>query len=129
MKEEPGHGLNWSPGTKQVFSKSMVKGRRKDFAVVSRRLKKLAGDCQAYYYSSFKGTREYSKIKRTLKRQGRRGKTRSSTSRSGVSPSECVKCTEVVGELICCTNLPCATPKLNIAPSGNWFCEECDPKE
>ena len=130
MGQDPSHGLNWTPTTKKVFAKSIAKGGDKNFAKISRRLGKTAGNCQAYYYSSFKRTREYSKMKRALRRQV---KTRSS-SRSGVSAGECMKCHEV-GELLCCDicenmfHLRCVTPMLDVVPSGNWFCEACDPKD
>ena len=69
MREVPAHGLNWSPATKQEFAKSIAKGGRKNFAAVSKRLKKKAGDCQTYYYSHFKQTGDYKKMKRAMKRQ------------------------------------------------------------
>jgi hypothetical protein len=62
----PPRRLDWPPETRRAFARSIT--REKDFAGVSKRTKKTAGDCQAYYYSSFKCTREYSVAKRHLKR-------------------------------------------------------------
>ena len=53
MQEEPTHGLNWSPATKNLFSKSVAKGGRKNFAAVSKRIKKKAGDCQVRMKNSY----------------------------------------------------------------------------
>ncbi|KAL7535080.1 hypothetical protein ACHAXR_007226 [Thalassiosira sp. AJA248-18] len=115
---------------KESIFKENSQGGRKNFAAVSKRLKKTAGDCQAYYYSHFKGSGEYRKMKRALTRQVI---TRSASSRE--SPDvECARCNDV-GELICCDicsskfHLHCVIPTLSKVPSGNWFCEECDPKE
>ncbi|KAL7532275.1 hypothetical protein ACHAXR_005492 [Thalassiosira sp. AJA248-18] len=107
MQKKPTHGLNWYPATKKAFSKRIAKGGRKNFEAVSKRLKKTSGDCQAYYYSHFKGTVEYRKMKRALKRQVI---TRSSGSRD-------------------LSDVECASPTLKNNPSGNCFCEECDSKK
>lgn len=126
MAEEPAHGMNWSPATKKAFSKSISKD--KNFDKISRRLKKTPGNCQAYYYSSFKRTREYAKSKRSLERSQVR------ITRSSSATGECARCSGS-GELLRCDicetlfHLRCVTPKLDAVPSGNWFCEECDPKE
>ncbi|KAL3823274.1 hypothetical protein ACHAXA_003422 [Cyclostephanos tholiformis] len=61
----PRRRLDWSPETRRTFARSIT--REKSFAAISKRTKKTAGDCQAYYYSSFKGTREYSIVKRHQK--------------------------------------------------------------
>ena len=74
MKEEPHHGMHWSPATKKTFSNTM--DRKKDFTTMSKRTSKSTGDCQAYYYSSFKGTKDYLRLKRAQKEQVR-VKTRS----------------------------------------------------
>ncbi|KAL9184130.1 hypothetical protein ACHAXT_002216, partial [Thalassiosira profunda] len=134
MQQEPKHGLNWSPATKRAFSDSI--DRRKDFAAVSKRLKRKAGDCQAYYYSHFKRTAEYRAMKRAGKMQM---KTRSSIGRSNSSSEgssssrlfsdECAKCDEDVGTLIKCDicmrvfHLHCV--ELDAPPEDIWFCEEC----
>lgn len=87
MQTEPSHGLNWSPSKKRKFSKGIVvKNGTKNFAVVSKRLSKKAGDCQAYYYSRFKQTSDYKRMKRATKRQV---KTRSSHNYGTVLSDEC----------------------------------------
>ena len=48
MEEEPAHGLNWSAATKKLFSRKIAK-EDKDFAAISKRLKRKAGDCQVRY--------------------------------------------------------------------------------
>lgn len=58
----PSRRLDWSPETRRTFARSIT--REKNFVAVSKRTNKTTGDCQAYYYSSFKGTREYSIVKR-----------------------------------------------------------------
>ena len=73
MKEEPHHGMNWSPATKTLFSTMDMK---KDFRTVAKRLSKSTGECQAYYYSSYKGTKDYLRLKRAQKEMVR-VKTRS----------------------------------------------------
>lgn len=45
MQEAPAHGLNWSPATKKLFEKKIVKAD-KNFAAISKRMRKSAGDCQ-----------------------------------------------------------------------------------
>ncbi len=136
MQEEPAHGMNWSPETKEAFAKEIKKkvgGKKKDFAACARTLNKKAGDCQTYYYSSFKCTQEYSKMKRNLKRAlNRQIKTRSSSSGCSVASGECARCNGV-GELLVCDicekmyHLRCVDG-LEVVPDGNWFCEECDSK-
>ena len=145
MQSEPAHGLNWSPATKELFSNSIARGGKKNFAAVSMRLKKNAGDCQvrilkrflsdiqisqliyifcapfkqqAYYYSHFKGTSDYRKMKRGAAKK-RQMRTRSSVgSDDSTCSDECVRCHDV-GELIYCDicmrtfHLYCATPKLS----------------
>mmetsp|Transcript_15943 Transcript_15943/g.33684 ORF Transcript_15943/g.33684 Transcript_15943/m.33684 type:complete len:226 (-) Transcript_15943:217-894(-) len=79
MEAEPSNGINWSPANKRVFSTSITKGT-KNFTTVSKRLNKNSGDCQSYYYSHFKQTSDYRKMKRAIRRQERRQvKTRSSS--------------------------------------------------
>lgn len=130
MKEEPCHGMHWSPATKKIFSSSM--DREKDFKTVAKRMSKSTGDCQAYYYSSFKGTKDYTRLKHAQKEKVR-VKTRS-TSGGSVASEQCTKC-KGSGELLrcdMCTNmfhLRCAMPPLDVVPLGTWFCEDCDPKE
>ena len=43
MQGAPSHGLNWSPATKKLFEKKI---ELKNFAAISKRLKRSAGDCQ-----------------------------------------------------------------------------------
>ena len=74
MKEEPHHGMNWSPATKTLFSSTT--DRTKDFGTVAKRLSKSTGEVQTHYYSSFKGTKEYLRLKRAQKEMVR-VKTRS----------------------------------------------------
>ena len=74
MNEEPRHGMHWSPATKKLFSNTL--DRKKNFRTVAKRLSKSTGECQAYYYSSFKGTKEYFRLKRAQKEMVR-VKTRS----------------------------------------------------
>ena len=131
MKEDPCHGMHWSPQTKQIFSNSMDRDRKKDFKTVAKRMSKSTGEVQAYYYSSFKGTKDYLKLKRAQKEKVR-VKTRS-TSGGSVASGQCTKC-RGTGELLCCdmcTNmfhLRCVGG-LDVIPLGTWFCEDCDPKE
>ena len=54
MREEPNHGMNWSPASKKNFTSNI--DRKKDFTKVAKAMSKSTGDCQAYYYSSFKNT-------------------------------------------------------------------------
>jgi len=60
--------LNISPATTKRFTRSIIKGT-KNFRVVSKRTRKTAGDCQAFYYSNFKRTCEYFQLKRTQSRK------------------------------------------------------------
>ena len=53
MQAEPAHGLNWSPATKELFSKSIARGGKKNFSALSKRLKKNAGDCQVRILKRF----------------------------------------------------------------------------
>ena len=70
----PPRRLDWPQETKRAFARGIT--RKKNFAGVSKQMKKTPGDCQAYYYSTFKGTREYSSI---VKRHPKRNvRTRSS---------------------------------------------------
>ena len=54
MREEPNHGMNWSPASKKNFTSNI--DRKKDFTKVAKAMSKDKGVCQAYYYSSFKNT-------------------------------------------------------------------------
>ena len=54
MREEPNHGMNWSPASKKNFTSNI--DRKKDFTKVAKAMSKSTGDIQAYYYSSFKNT-------------------------------------------------------------------------
>ena len=56
----PPRRLDWTQEMKKAFARSIT--REKDFVGVSKRIKTTPGDCQAYYYSTFKGTRDYSSI-------------------------------------------------------------------
>ena len=131
MGEEPRHGMNWSPATKEKFTNTM--NRKKDFTNVAKIMNKKKGDCQAYYYSSFKGTMEYLQMTRAPKPQSIR-QVRTRRTSSNVASGECEKC-QGDGELLCCDmcdnmfHLRCVTPPLEHVPSGNWFCNECDPNE
>ena len=71
MKEDP---LMMSPNQKDIFSSSM--DRKKDFKTVAKRMSKSTGEVQAYYYSSFKGSKDYLRLKRAQKEMVR-VKTRS----------------------------------------------------
>jgi hypothetical protein len=66
--------LDWSEEAKTKFASSIAK-TDKNFPAIARHLNENAGDCQAYYYSKFKRTREYFRMKRAQKRSV---KTRSS---------------------------------------------------
>jgi hypothetical protein len=61
------HESDWPEEAKTVFSSSIT-NTDKNFASLARRLNKKAGDCQEYYYSKFKRTQEYSRMKRALRR-------------------------------------------------------------
>ena len=134
--------MNWSPETKEAFASEIKKKgggtkKKKNFASVARNLNKKAGDCQAYYYSSFKCTQEYAKMKRAMKRAlDRQIRTRSSSGgscSSSVGSGNCERC-KGYGELLCCDictkmyHLRCVDG-LEVVPDGNWFCEECDSTE
>jgi len=84
--------------------------------------------------SSFSLQREYLKLKRTPKHKVR-VTTRSSSSganRSAGSDWKCRKCLGE-GELLVCdmcqsmVHLRCASPPLDVVPTGSWFCEHCVP--
>jgi hypothetical protein len=72
----PPRRLDWPQETKKAFAKSIT--REKDFVGVSKRTKMTSGDCQAYYYSTFKGTREYSSMLKRHHLKKRNVRTRSS---------------------------------------------------
>ena len=74
MNEEPRHGMHWSPTTKKLFSNTL--DMKKDFKTIAKRLSKSTGEVQAYYYSSFKGSKDYLRLKRAQKEMVR-VKTRS----------------------------------------------------
>ena len=68
MLEQPNHGMNWSPNSKKSFANTI--DRSKDFTKVASTMdNKTKGDCQAYYYSSFKCTREYMELKRSTQKK------------------------------------------------------------
>lgn len=67
MLEQPNHGMNWSPNSKKSFANTI--DRSKDFTKVASTMDKTKGDCQAYYYSSFKCTREYMELKRSTQKK------------------------------------------------------------
>jgi hypothetical protein len=70
------HDTHWPEEAKALFSSSVTK-TDKNFASIARRLNRTAGECQMYYYSKFKRTRSYLRMKRALLRSV---KTRSSLS-------------------------------------------------
>ena len=126
MRQKPNHGMDWSVKTKQVFSRSLLKST-KDFTLVSKHTSKTKGDCQNYYYGSFKQTSDYAVLKRKIKKSLER-------ELDDQSSDECVRCNEV-GNLIVCSicqksfHLNCCKPPLVEVPEGEWFCDICDPKE
>ena len=72
----PPRRLDWPQETKRAFARGIT--REKDFVGVSKRTKTTSGDCQAYYYSTFKGTREYSSMLKRHHLKKRNVRTRSS---------------------------------------------------
>lgn len=119
MQTKPNHGLDWTAETKQSFQKSIVNSG-KNFDYVSKEIEKPKGDCQNYYYASFKQMSEYGDLKKLIQKKD--------------ILKVCAKCGED-GEFVCCSICTrnyharcCRYPPLK-SNANDWFCNDCDPQD
>ena len=124
MHTKPSHGLDWSPETKQIFQRSILKSR-KDFAYVSNETKQSIGNCQNYYYGTFKKMSAYHALKKALQQDLEKD------AHEHLS-NVCAKC-KGGGKLISCSicqknyHVKCCEYPPKDAET-NWYCNECDPQ-
>lgn len=126
MQQRPNHGMDWSADTKQAFQRSIMK-TRKDFSLISKEVKQSKGDCQNYYYSTFKNSSVYDNLKQALEQDLVKELNQELL-------SACARCHKEGGKMVSCSicqknfHLECCQHPPKDA-STNWFCNDCDPQE
>jgi hypothetical protein len=107
MQTQPNNGTDWSAETRQKFERLITKSR-KDFAIVSKELNQSLGNCQQYYYATFKNTNAYEQLKKTLERE--------------MEMDEMISCSicQVHYGIKCLKHPPSSADE-------TWYCHECDP--
>eukprot|EP00804_Cyclotella_cryptica_P002283 CCRYP_004015-RA/>CCRYP_004015-RA protein AED:0.32 eAED:0.32 QI:0/0.5/0.66/1/1/1/3/1189/611 len=116
------NGSNWTDDDRKRFKASIFK-EFKNMDRVSRSIGKPMKECLAYYYGTFKQTKDYQKLKAFIQRHKQK------TGSPGGS-WVCDTC-GVGGTLIACDSceahyhLTCLIPPLREVPEGSWVCSKC----
>ncbi|KAL7520446.1 hypothetical protein ACHAWX_006250 [Stephanocyclus meneghinianus] len=120
----PTNGSNWTDADRKRFKASIFK-EFKNINRVSKSIGKPLKECLAYYYGTFKQTKDYQKLKATIQRHKQK------TASAGLTGLWVCDTCGVGGTLIACDSceahyhLTCLIPPLVEVPEGSWVCSKC----
>jgi hypothetical protein len=118
------NGSNWTDDDRKRFKTSIFK-EFKNINRVSKSIGKPLKECLAYYYGTFKQTKDYQKLKATIQRHKQK------TASAGLTGFWVCDTCGVGGTLIACDSceahyhLTCLIPPLCEVPEGSWVCSKC----